>query len=73
MKQRCWEATRCGREDICPAYPNNGRTCYAVTGTMCRGERQGTFKEKIEKCRSMCGFYKVILRDQDPKLFEEVG
>lgn len=70
MKLNCWEALNCGRQETCPAYPNNGRTCYAVTGTMCRGEKQGTFIEKIEKCRSLCEFYKEVLRDQDPRLFD---
>lgn len=57
----CWEFMKCEREQECPAYPNNGRTCFSVTGTVCRGETQGTYQEKIKKCREMCDFYKTEL------------
>lgn len=55
--ENCWEYTGCGREKQCPAYPHNGRDCYMVTGTWCRGEQQGSYGEKILKCRELCGFY----------------
>jgi len=54
----CWEYVDCNREDQCPAYPNDGRVCFSVTGTICRGEVQGTYQEKIKKCRELCDFYK---------------
>ncbi len=71
MDQDCWKALNCGREDECPAYPNNGRTCFAVTGTMCRGEKQGTFTEKVSQCREKCDFYKDLMREQCNELFSE--
>jgi methyl-accepting chemotaxis protein len=57
-RQNCWEVLRCAREKICPAYPDHGRDCFAVTATLCRGEEQGSYGEKIEKCRQTCDFYK---------------
>ncbi len=53
----CWEALNCGKQNECPAYPHHGRTCFAVANTLCRGERQGDFAEKIGECRSVCDFY----------------
>jgi methyl-accepting chemotaxis protein len=54
----CWEYKKCGKDKdgACPAYPNNGLDCWRVTGTLCDGTEQGSFKEKIAKCRE-CGFY----------------
>lgn len=57
----CWEHTKCGREEECPAYPDHGRDCFAVTGTWCRGEEQGSYEEKIEKCRRLCKFYEELM------------
>jgi hypothetical protein len=57
----CWEVTKCGRETECPAYPLHGRACFAVTATMCRGKRQGSYEAKIEKCRQECAFYKKMM------------
>ncbi|MEW6348873.1 MAG: two-CW domain-containing protein [Thermodesulfobacteriota bacterium] len=64
MALNCWEATKCGRERFCPAYPRNGRLCYAVTGTLCRGEKQGSYIEKIGRCRETCSFYAAVMRDR---------
>jgi len=60
-RQNCWEVLKCGRQEGCPAYPNHGRACFAVTATMCRGEKQGSYEEKIQKCRSTCDFYNGIM------------
>jgi methyl-accepting chemotaxis protein len=59
----CWQALRCGKEHECPAYPNHGRTCIAVTGTLCRGEKQGSYLEKVDSCRALCSFYREIVDD----------
>jgi methyl-accepting chemotaxis protein len=61
----CWEVVKCKREAECPAYPDHGRECYAVTSTMCRGEKQGTYEDKIEKCRKQCAFYKKAMDGGD--------
>jgi hypothetical protein len=53
----CWEFKRCGYEKICPAYPDNGRTCARVRGTVCCDSRLNTFLKKLAKCMR-CSFYK---------------
>jgi hypothetical protein len=53
----CWEYKKCRKEKECPAYPNHGRICFSVTGTVCLGEVQGTYQEKIKMCRERCTFY----------------
>lgn len=62
----CWEFNRCGREKggskqlelgICPAYPNNGKQCARIVGTLCGGRPLGTFAGKNDDCME-CAFYK---------------
>jgi len=60
-QKTCWEILKCQRESACPAYPNHGRNCFAVTATMCRGEKQGSYDEKIAKCRTVCDFYNGMM------------
>jgi len=57
----CWEYLHCDRQDDCPAYPDHGRVCFSVTGTMCHGEVQGSYQEKIKNCRESCDFYQKEL------------
>ncbi|MEW6349919.1 MAG: two-CW domain-containing protein [Thermodesulfobacteriota bacterium] len=57
----CWEELRCSDKEACPAYPDFGRECFAVTGTACQGEKQGSFEEKISKCRHRCKFYQDMM------------
>lgn len=40
-----------------------GRACWAVVGTMCRGEASGTFAKKLGNCRK-CEFYNLV-REQE--------
>lgn len=42
---------------------NGGRACWALSGTFCEGEVQGTFAIKRENCRD-CDFYKLVQKDQ---------
>ena len=62
----CWEFKNCGRETggekaedlgICAAYPDHGKHCARVAGTLCGGKVQGTFATKLVNCLS-CEFYK---------------
>ena len=62
---KCWEYMRCGRipggdrvEEfgVCPAFPDHGKSCARVAGTMCWGEVQGTFAAKLTEC-TRCPFY----------------
>lgn len=62
----CWEFEKCGREKggakekefgVCPAYPDHGRHCARVEGTLCKDQVQGQFAEKLADCMK-CDFYK---------------
>ena len=62
----CWEFKKCGRErggvnekalGICPAYPDSGKNCARVAGTLCGGKVQGTFSSKLTSCMQ-CDFFK---------------
>lgn len=59
----CWEHMKCRRDTNqktkCPAFPYFGRICWAVAGTLCAGEIQGTFAQKLTDCKK-CGFYKSV-------------
>ena len=61
----CWDFKKCGREmngvntgerGMCPAYPEDGRQCARIAGTLCGGEVQGTFAMKLSNCMA-CDFY----------------
>jgi len=45
---------------------NAGRSCWVVAGTMCGGERQGSFARKLDGCAE-CGFYQQVRSDEFPK------
>ncbi len=68
MRRNCWEAHSCGEAHLCPAYPSNGRTCYAVTGTFCRGQIQGAYVKKIEKCRESCSFFREVMEGEGVRI-----
>ena len=62
----CWEYKECGREKggvnaqekgICPAYPDHGKGCARIAGTLCGGKVQGEFVMKLLSCMK-CDFYK---------------
>ena len=70
-KQNCWEFKNCGRQKdgpkekelgLCSAFPDHGRDCWAVAGTLCGGKVQGTAAEKLGNCR-LCEFYKAVMMD----------
>ena len=42
---------------------NAGRICWAVTGTLCGGEVQGTFARKQVSCLS-CDFFKKVKEEE---------
>jgi len=59
---------------ICPAVTNKstngtnqgtnaGRICWAVTGTFCGGEVQGTSAQKMNSCMN-CVFYKQVKQEE---------
>lgn len=61
-RQNCWEHLKCGKEKECPAYPNAGRICYSVEGTLCHGTKQGNYMEKANQCRDTCAFYSNLIQ-----------
>ncbi len=42
---------------------NGGRSCWAVTGTLCGGKVQGSFAAKLGNCMS-CEFYKQVSSEE---------
>ena len=61
----CWEFKKCGRQaggekaaemGVCAAYPEYGRDCARVAGTLCGGKVQGTFAMKLVSCMQ-CEYY----------------
>jgi hypothetical protein len=73
-KMNCWEFKKCGKMGTCPASTlssadgylggrNAGRSCVYVTGTLCSGTIQGTFKEKEKNCLA-CDFFLVLKKEE---------
>jgi hypothetical protein len=56
---------------ICPAATgqnglnggNRGRICWSISGTFCRGVRQGTYAQKTKSCMK-CDFFKAVNGDE---------
>ena len=76
----CWEFKKCGREQggvneqdlgACPAYPDNGRKCARIAGTLCGGKVQGTFATKLGNC-IVCDFYKSAHYDKSDLVSKQV-
>jgi len=59
-KVHCWEIKNCPPERYskCPAYPNDGGSCWMVTATLCGGKEQGSYRDKMENCRK-CNVYEI--------------
>ncbi len=76
-KLNCWEYKKCGREKggskaaelgICPCYPDHGRDCWFVAGTLCGGKIQGTYAQKLTNCWR-CDFMNAVKKEEDPATF----
>ncbi len=65
FEAQCWEIMRCGVEKSgnaairCPAFPNYGRICWAVAGTLSETKVQCGVAEKLGDCRK-CPFYDIV-------------
>ena len=60
----CWEIDSCPMEkrQNCPAWEfNSGDLCWFINGTICHGEVQENWKEKIKMCRK-CNVLGSILK-----------
>ena len=53
----CWDYKRCGIKESCPAYPSNGRKCALVLGTLCHGEQQECYSDKVRHCTA-CDYFR---------------
>ncbi|MBF0481019.1 MAG: hypothetical protein HQK81_08885 [Desulfovibrionaceae bacterium] len=42
-----------------------GRACWAVGGTFCQGEKQGTYAQKLGDCID-CKFYQLVHGEETP-------
>lgn len=40
-----------------------GRSCWAIAGTLCKGEVQGTYAKKIHNCLK-CEFYEMVKSEE---------
>ncbi len=58
----CPAATEEGYDGI-NGGKNAGRYCWAVAGTLCKGEIQGTFARKFRNCLA-CPFYLEVEREE---------
>jgi hypothetical protein len=60
----CWRVKRCPqhRRENCPAWEfQTGSLCWFINGTVCKGEVQKSWKEKMAVCRS-CRIFKRSLK-----------
>lgn len=72
----CWEIMQCGREaggdktdelGVCIASTEKmGHSCWAVAGTLCGGEVQGSVAQKIGFCTT-CAVHKLYNRSRGAK------
>lgn len=46
---------------------NGGRSCWVIAGSMCGGQRQGTFAQKYENCQK-CDFYQAVKLEEGVNL-----
>ena len=63
-KVNCWEYKNCTVQEDCPAYPSFGDICFSIEGTLCGGEVQGAYAQKIQRCRE-CNFYAKIMKEKE--------
>ncbi len=55
-----------GRADGIHHGKNGGRCCWVVTGSLCKGQRQGSYAEKFGDCHK-CDFYELVRNEESPK------
>ena len=61
---RCWKQKACspGVREKCIAYvTRQGHLCWFLTGTMCEGQRQESWSDKLRLCLD-CSFMQGLLR-----------
>jgi hypothetical protein len=61
--KNCWKIKKCppARKKTCPAYKfKAGHLCWFINGTICEGEIQKNWQDKIGVCKE-CEVFKPIL------------
>ncbi len=69
---------KAGEFGVCPAAietkvdginggKNGGRSCWAIAGTLCGGEVQGSFALKFQDCLK-CEFYQFVKKEEGTSL-----
>lgn len=43
-----------------------GRCCWVVAGSLCKGQKQGTYAEKFGECHK-CDFYNMVRNEEQPE------
>jgi len=59
----CWDIRDCSTKnrEACPAWEFNlGHLCWFVNGTICRGEIQGGWPQKMKLCRTCEVFIQTV-------------
>lgn len=59
---RCWNVLHCDKGE-CPAYGHSDARCWMISGTHCRDELQGSYREKIQSC-SQCEVHQLAFRER---------
>mgnify|MGYP001548984941 CR=1 FL=1 len=44
---------------------NGGRCCWVVAGSLCKGEKQGSYADKFGDCHK-CDFYNKVRQEEQP-------
>lgn len=45
---------------------NGGRCCWAIAGSLCKGEQQGNYAQKFGDCHR-CKFYEMVKKEEMPQ------
>jgi hypothetical protein len=64
----CWEQMNCPsrRREKCPAWEfQHGELCWFINGTICQGEAQRSWQQKMEKCRECSVFRGLAAEGND--------
>jgi len=72
---RCWEHKACspGVREKCTAYvTRQGHLCWFLTGTMCEGQRQKSWSDKLGLCIE-CGFLQGLLNPVEAETETDVS
>lgn len=67
-KQICWDITKCSDElkKECPAWEFQvGDLCWFINGTICKGEPQQNWRNKMKICRS-CEVFRYLCNLEKP-------